>query len=170
MLVMSIAAYAGHLELSPGFAWIGSMPALIAFSGATLLELGAYYIPWLDNLLDTIATPAAVVAGIVVTASMVTDVSPFLRWTLAVIAGGGIAGAVQSTTAVVRAASTGTTFGILNPVIASMEFLGAIVVSIASVLAPMLALGLAAAMVAVIAFGFRSVFRAWKQDRSPVSA
>ena len=106
MLVMSIAVHAGHLEVAPDFAWIGSTPALLAFACATVLEIGGYYIPWLDNLLDTIATPAAIIAGTIVTASMVTDVSPFLRWTLAVIAGGGIAGAVQTTTVLTRAASS----------------------------------------------------------------
>ena len=92
LLVMSIAVHGGHLQVSQGMSWIGSTPALIAFSIATALEIGGYYVPWVDNFLDTVATPAAIVAGTIVTASMVTDVSPFLRWTLAVIAGGGIAG------------------------------------------------------------------------------
>src|SRR6266480_1903126 len=85
LLVMSIAALSGHLSLAHGFEWIGSYPALIAFSVATCLEIAGYYIPWLDHLLDTIATPAAIVAGTIVTASIVTDVSPFLKWTLAII-------------------------------------------------------------------------------------
>src|SRR5215475_13958065 len=88
LLAMSIAALSGHLTLAQGFAWIGSYPTLIAFSVATCLEIAGYYIPWVDHLLDTIATPAAIIAGTIVTASMVTDVSPFLKWTLAVIAGG----------------------------------------------------------------------------------
>src|ERR1043166_10324473 len=87
LLVMSIASLSGHLTLAPGFQWIGTYPALVTFSAATIAEIAGYYIPWVDHLLDTIATPAAIVAGIVVTASCVTDVSPFLRWTLAAIAG-----------------------------------------------------------------------------------
>src|SRR5919106_151727 len=77
LLVMSIAANSGHLSLAPGFQWIASNEALVAFLIATCLEVGAYYIPWVDNLLDTIATPAAIVAGTIITASMVTNVSPF---------------------------------------------------------------------------------------------
>src|SRR6516162_6641024 len=80
LLVMSIANLSGNLTLAHGFEWIGTYPALITFSVATALEIGGYYIPWLDHLLDTIATPAAIVAGTVVTASMVTDLSPFLKW------------------------------------------------------------------------------------------
>src|SRR5512140_367408 len=93
-LVLSVAALSGHLHLAPGFQWIGTWPALTAFAVATALEIAGYYIPWVDNLLDTAATPIAIVAGVVMTASCITDVSPFLKWTLAVIAGGGAAGLV----------------------------------------------------------------------------
>src|SRR3974377_1629839 len=88
LLVMSIASLSGHLTLAHGFDWIGTYPALIAFSVATALEIAGYYIPWVDHLLDTLATPAAVVAGTVVTASMVGGMSPLLKLTLAVLAGG----------------------------------------------------------------------------------
>src|SRR6185295_4959510 len=96
----------------PSFQWIGSDIALWTFAVATVLEIGAYYIPWLDHALDVAATPAAVIAGTIVMASMVGDMSPFLKWTLAVIAGGGAAGLVQGATVVARGASTATTGGI----------------------------------------------------------
>src|SRR6266478_8524849 len=108
LLVMSIAALCGHLTLAHGFEWIGTYPAVVAFAVATCLEIAGYYIPWVDHLLDTIATPAALVAGTLVTASAVTDISPFLKWTLAVIAGGGSAGLVQGATVIMRGASTVT--------------------------------------------------------------
>src|SRR2546430_1436977 len=92
MLIMSIASLSGHLSLAHGFEWIGSYPALVSFSVATCLEIAGYYVPWLDHLLDTMATPAAIVAGTIVTASMATEVSPLLKWSLAIIAGGGLAG------------------------------------------------------------------------------
>ena len=139
MLVMNIAALSGHLTLAHGFEWLGSYPATIAFSIATALEIAGYYIPWLDHLLDTIATPAAVVAGTIVTASMVTDMSPFLRWTLAVIAGGGAAGLVQSTTVVARGASAVTTGGLGNPVVATAELGGSLITSLLTLVAPVLA-------------------------------
>ena len=139
LLVMSIAAAAGHLQLSEGFAWIGTWPALVAFAVATTLEIAAYYIPWLDNLLDTVATPAAVVAGVIVVAACVTDMSPYLKWTLAVIAGGGAAGAVQALTVTGRAASTATTGGAANPVVSTVEAGSAAALSTVSVLVPVLA-------------------------------
>src|SRR5438876_5727222 len=112
LLVMSIAALSGHLTLAHGFEWIGSYPALVAFSVATCLEIAGYYVPWVDHLLDSVSTPAAVVAGTVITASMVTDVSPFLKWSLAAIAGGGAAGLIQGTTVLARGASTVGTGGL----------------------------------------------------------
>ncbi|PYQ56518.1 MAG: DUF4126 domain-containing protein, partial [Acidobacteria bacterium] len=56
LLIMSLASRAGvgHLALGPGFAWIGSTPALLSFAVATVLEIAGYYIPWVDNLLDTV--------------------------------------------------------------------------------------------------------------------
>lgn len=138
--IISVAAMSGHLNLAPGFDWIGTYPALIAFGTATLLEILAYYIPWVDNLLDSVSTPVAVVAGVIITASVVGDVSPWLRWSLAVIAGGGIAGIVQSGTVLLRGASSMTTGGLGNVVVSSAELLGSVLTSILALLFPLIAL------------------------------
>lgn len=150
LLVMSIAALSGHLHLAHGFEWVGTYPALIAFSVATALEITGYYIPWLDHLLDTVATPAAVVAGTVVTASMVSDMSPFMHWTLAVIAGGGAAGLVQGTTVTTRGASLMTTGGLANPVVSTLELAGSVVTSILSLFVPVLVVGLLGVFLLVV--------------------
>lgn len=139
LLAMSIAANTGHLSLAGGFDWIGSRPALMAFGVATVLEVLAYYVPWLDNLLDTAAVPIAVVAGIVVTASVVTDVSPLLRWTLAAVAGGGAAGTTQSLTTLTRSLSSVTTGGFGNPLVATAEAGSSLVLSALSLIAPLIA-------------------------------
>lgn len=141
-LVISIASLSGHLTLAPGFEWIGTHYALAAFAVATVLEILAYYVPWLDNLLDTIATPAAVVAGTVVAASVVADVSPFLRWTLAVVAGGGVAGAVQAATVALRGVSSLATGGVANPIVSTGELGGSVVTSVLAVVLPVLAVAL----------------------------
>ena len=150
MLVMSIATLSGHLQLAPGFQWLGSYPALITLSVATALEIAGYYIPWVDHFLDTIATPAAVVAGTVVSASVVAGMSPFLRWTLAAIAGGGAASVVQATTVVTRGASTATTGGLGNPVVATIELGGAVLLSVLALLAPVAAVALLAGVLFVL--------------------
>ncbi len=138
-LVMSVAALSGHLSLGEGWSWIGSYPALIVFAIASIVEIAAYYIPWLDNLLDTITTPAAVVAGAVLTAASITDLSPLLTWTLAIIAGGGTAAVVQSGTVVVRGLSTTTTLGLGNFTVATGELVGSVAASVLAVVLPLLA-------------------------------
>ena len=138
-LAISVAALAGQLKLAPDFAWLGSWPALIIFGVATVLEIVAYYVPWLDHVLDVAATPAAIVAGIVVTASVVTDMHPVLRWSLAAIAGGGIAALVQLATVALRRASTYATAGLAHPLAATVETGGSVVMSVLSVLLPFVA-------------------------------
>lgn len=135
-LVLSVASMSGHVTLAEGFQWIATPYALTAFAVATALEIAAYYVPWIDNLLDAVATPAAVVAGIVITASVVGDVSPLLRWSLAVIAGGGVAGVVQTATVALRGASSVTTGGLGNPVVSTGELGGSVVTSVLAVLLP----------------------------------
>jgi hypothetical protein len=138
LLGMSIANMAGHLTLSSGFEWIGSWPALIAFATATVIEIGAYYVPWIDNIMDAAAIPVAAVAGMIVTASQVGDMSPFLKWTLAVIAGGGVGLTVQGGTVAIRAASSATTGGLGNFGFSTLELIAAVVLTVLAVVLPLL--------------------------------
>lgn len=140
LLGMSIAFHAGALEFAPGFAWIGTWPATIAFGIAMVLEIAAYYIPWLDNLLDTIATPAAIVAGTIATASIVTDVTPFFRWSLAIIAGGGAAALIQGASVTLRGVSTASTAGLANPAVSTGELVASVIGTVLSILAPYVAI------------------------------
>jgi hypothetical protein len=140
MLVASAAAYTGHLPLSENFAWLGTLPALMLLGVAAVMEILAYYIPGVDNLLDTLATPAAFVAGTVVAAAVMTDLPPMVKWAAAIIAGGGVAGVTQSVTALVRAKSTIFTGGLGNPAVATAEFGGSLLVSLLALAAPVLTL------------------------------
>ncbi len=144
LLLLSIAALTGHVNLAKGFAWIGTYPALITFAVATVAEILGYYIPWVDHLLDTMATPAAVVAGIVVTASQLTGMDPYLQWILAAIAGGGVAALVQTGTVATRATSTATTGGLGNPIVATFELILSLFFSLVAMIVPWLALVLIA--------------------------
>jgi hypothetical protein len=142
MLVASTAAYTGHLPLSENFAWLGTPLALIMLGVAALVEIVAYYIPGVDNLLDALAAPAALVAGTVVSAAVMTDVPPMVKWTAAIVAGGGAAGLTHGLTSLVRAKSTVFTGGIGNSVVATAEFIGALVVPLLALAAPLIALAL----------------------------
>ena len=155
-LIAGLAARTGHLTLGPSFTWMASTPALVALAVATVVEVGAYFIPWLDHALDVLATPAAVVAGAVMTASVVTGLDPMLRWTLALIAGGGIAGTVQALTVGTRKVSLLTTGGLANPAVAAAELGGAVGLALLAVAVPLLAFAL---IVWALFFGVRFLIR-----------
>lgn len=140
LLVMNLAVLSGLLHLPEGFAWIGSTYATIAFASAAVMEVLGYYIPGVDHLLDIIATPAAVIAGTITTASMSMEISPFLKWTLALIAGGGIAGLVQGSTVALRAKSAVATAGTGNSLVATLELVGAVVVAVLAIILPVVCL------------------------------
>ena len=142
MLIVSGAAYSGHLPLDSSFAWLGTLPALIMLCVAALAEILAYYIPIIDNLLDSLTTPSAFVAGTIVSAAVMVDVQPMVKWTAAVIAGGGIAGLTQAATGVLRAHSTVLTGGLGNSVIATGEFGSALLISFLALAAPAVAIAL----------------------------
>jgi hypothetical protein len=149
--IMSLAALSGHLTLTEGWQWIGSYPALVVFATATGLEIAAYYIPWLDNLLDSIATPAAIVAGSVAAAAAITGMSPMLTWVVAIIAGGGAAAGVQGATVLARGASSVMTMGVGNPVVATGELAGSIMTALAAIAVPLITLlGLGVVAIVVV--------------------
>lgn len=149
LLLTGLAARLGYIRLTSGMAWLDSDPALVALATATVLEIGAYYVPWLDHVLDAAATPAAITAGVIATAAVTPELPPLLRWTLAIVAGGGAAGVVHAGTALVRLHSSALTLGVGNPVVATGELAGAVILSGLALLAPVLA---AAVGIAVLVF------------------
>lgn len=169
LLVLSIAAHAGSVALAPSLAWIGSQEAVIAFACATVLEVVAYKVPWLDHFLDVAASPAAVVAGTIVSASQIGaigGVSPLIQWSCALIAGGGIAGLMQTATVGTRAISTMATAGTANPIISAGQSVLSVAMSLLSIVLPILA---AIAVVIFVAIMGLVVWR-WRAKRRRVVA
>jgi hypothetical protein len=143
LLVMGAAARFGHFDPSPGFAWLATTPALIAFGVATVVEIAAMHVPWLDHGLDIVAAPLAVAAGAVTMAGALGDVSPLLRWSFALVAGGGTAGLFHGLNGLFRAGTAVTTAGFGNPVFATLETSGAFALAVGAVLVPVAGLVLA---------------------------
>ncbi len=140
LLIASAATKLGIIDTVIHFEWLSGWPALIGLSVATAFEIGAYYIPWLDNLLDTLATPASVVAGTLLSASFLHIDNPVLHWGLGVMLGGGSAGIIQAGTTLLRLGSTTTTGGLANPVVATGENVASFGFSILTVLLPLVAI------------------------------
>jgi hypothetical protein len=147
LLVASVGAYTGHLQLSDSFMWLGTLPAVITLSVAAVVEVAGYYIPGVDHLLDVVMTPAAFVAGALVSAAVIVDLPPLVKWITAIIAGGGTAAVTQSITALLRVKSTATTAGLANPVVASAELGGSLGISVLAIALPLVALVVVVALV-----------------------
>ena len=163
LLLTSLAARYGYLTLTPGMSWIASDAAFIAFLTAAIVEVAAYYVPWLDNLADTLAAPAAITAGIIEMAAVTPDLPPLLRWTIAIVAGGGIAGFAQLGTALLRLKSSALTAGAGNPIVATGELFGSLALAALALLAPLIA---AAGALILLVFIARRLIRR-RARRSP---
>ena len=149
-LMMGVGSRLDVYNLEGSFVWVDDTWAIAIFAVATLLEIGGYFIPWIDNLLDAVATPAAIIGGIFVTsASLEGELDPSAQWTLSVIAGGSVSGVIQLGTVATRAISTGTTGGLANPIISLLE-------AVASILCILISLFLVAIIPIVI------IFLTWK--------
>ena len=145
-LMMGVGSRLDLYKLEGSFVWVDDTWAIAIFAVATLLEIGGYFIPWIDNLLDAVATPAAIIGGIFVTsASLEGELDPSAQWTLSVIAGGSVSGVIQLGTVATRAISTGTTGGLANPIISLLE-------AVASILCILISLFLVAIIPIVIIF------------------
>ncbi|MDT7827293.1 DUF4126 domain-containing protein [Pricia sp. S334] len=158
LFALSLASYFGFWELNESWQWIGSLAAIIVLGVATAVEIFAYFIPWVDNLLDSFAVPLAAIAGTAVMVSTVADLDPVVTWSLAIIAGGGTATAIKGANAAGRMTSTATTGGLANPVVSTLETGTAAVVTTASIFAPVFA----AILVIIILF---IIFRIYRKIR-----
>jgi hypothetical protein len=160
LLVLGVAARLEWLPLSAGFQWLSSWPAIIALAVAAVLEIGAYYIPLIDNFLDLLAGPLAVMAGIVTTAAVITDLPPLVRWSVAIVAGGGTAGVVQTVMSVVRLKSTTLTAGFGNFIVSTFELVASFAASLIAILAPVIAI--------FVVIGILVLFLALTRNRASV--
>ena len=159
LFAVSLASYLGWIPTNDNFQWLSGLPTLIVTGVATLVEILAYYIPVVDNFLDTVTVPLATVAGSVLFASQFIELGTFPQWALAIIAGGGTAATIAAGFAGTRAASTATTAGIGNNVIATTETAGAGLMSVLSIFLPVIAFIIALALlIFVIIFG-RKIWR-----------
>lgn len=150
MFAVSLASYMGWIPMNDHFMWLAGLPTLITTGIATIVEVLAYYIPYVDHLLDTISVPLATVAGSVLFASQFADLGTFPTWALALIAGGGTAAAISSGFAGTRAASTATTGGLGNSVVATTETAGAGIMVVLALVAPIIAVIIAIALVVIV--------------------
>ena len=153
LLVSNVASHLGYIHFGAGYEWMASWPAFAVFISATIIEIGAYYIPWLDNALDTIAIPLASVAGTLLTVSFISGMDPMVHWTLGIILGGGSAAIIKAGASVARLKSSALTAGFANWIVATLENISSFILSVLTILIPVV-MGIFA-LVIISYFGFR---------------
>jgi len=136
LLVTNIFSLAGWVHLSGGFEWMGTWIAFAIFLSATIIEIGAYYIPWLDNALDTVAVPLAAVAGTLLSVSFIADFPPAVQWAIGIIAGGGTAAIIKTAAGAVRLGSSAASAGFTNWIVATLEHIASFIMSGLSFIIP----------------------------------
>lgn len=166
LLITSIGSLFGWVHLSHGFEWMGSWPAFVIFLTATIAEIGAYYIPWLDNILDTVSVPLATAAGTLLSVSFMTELPPMVQWTLGIIVGGGTAAIIKTAAGATRLGSSASTGGFTNWIVATVEHIASFIMSILSYLLPVIM-----GITAVLIFGY-SIYRInlWRKKRKKQSS
>lgn len=160
IFLISLGSYLGWFPLAESFSWMSGLPVVIGTGVAMVLEIAAYYLPFIDNLLDSITVPLATVAGTVLVAGQFTEINSFVQWALALIAGGGTAATISSAMAGTRALSASTTAGIANPIVSTVETIFSTIMSFIAIFLPVLAILLVAILLFVT---FKFSKKIWKK-------
>ena len=134
------------------FEFFTSTLAIVVLGIATIAEFVGFYAPWVDNALDSIATPAAIVAGVSMTAIVLEGSDPVVQWAVAIIAGGGVAATIQAATVTTRSLSSTFTFGLGNSTVATGENVASIALTLIAILIPFIS---AFVVILVVALLFR---------------
>jgi Domain of unknown function (DUF4126) len=156
LLVSNLAVKFGAISITPDFAWMASHTATGILSVACVAEIASYYVTYIDNLLDSIALPASVIAGTLLTSQFLPIDDPAIKWGLGLLAGGGVAGTIQSSTTLLRLASTKFTGGFGNAFISSFENFASVIVTILAIWLPII-MGVSALLLSI--FLLKKVFK-----------
>jgi len=169
MFAVSLSSYLQWIPMNEHFEWLAGLPTLIITGIATVVEILAYYIPFVDHLLDTISVPMATVAGSILFASQFADLGTFPQWALGLIAGGGTAATISSGFAGLRAASTATTGGLGNSVVGTTETAGAGIMAFLAIAAPVIAAVFAIAIIIAVIFFGRKAWRKFRKRKNVIN-
>jgi len=168
LFAVSLASYLHWIPMNDQFEWLAGLPTLITTGIATIAEILAYYIPFIDHLLDTLSVPLATIAGSILFASQFADFGTFPQWALAIIAGGGTAATISSGFAGIRAASTATTGGLGNSIVGTTETAGAGIMSVLAMAVPVIAAILAVILVIMVIVVGRKAWQKLKRSKQTI--
>lgn len=136
VLALSLAVHFHALAAPAALGWLASDVTLAVAAVFTLADLLADKIPWVDHLLHLVHTGLAPVAGGVAVAAV--DPSAGGTVPLLMLLGAGNALGVHGLKSATRAGSSAVSLGMLNPVVSVIEDVFALVLLVASFVAPVL--------------------------------
>ncbi len=161
-LLIGIFTRAELVTVSDSWQWFSSDWAIALFATAALFEIFAYLIPWLDNLLDSLATPLAITTGTIMTCASIDGIDPSLQWILAVITGVGLTGSIQISTVVIRGLSTASTGGLGNPIFTIVEDILSVLLILSASFLPILNL----VLVIIIVLSMRGLINQLRKKKN----
>ena len=132
------------------FEFFTSTLAIVVLGIATVAEFAGFYAPWIDNALDTVATPASILAGVAMTAIVLEGTDPIIQWVVAIVAGGGVAATIQSATVATRSLSSTFTFGLGNSAVATGENVASVALTLIAILIPFISAFVVILLVALL--------------------
>ena len=142
------------VQLDTSWNWIGNDWVVAVLFLAAIIEIFGNLIPWVDNLLDILATPASIMAGTILSASCLSDISPGLQWILSVTSGVLITGGFQLSTISLRGMSTFLTGGLANPIFSIIEDLISLGITLTIIFSPIIGI----IVIFLIAFLLRKIY------------
>lgn len=140
LFFVSLASYFNWMPLQDNWQWVRSLHALIVLGIAMVFEILSYYIPFVDNIMDSIAIPLSAIAGTLLFSSQFAESNDIIKWGLSIIAGGGTAATVSTALSGIRLASSASTAGIGNPLVSTVENTGATLMSVLAIFVPIIAI------------------------------
>lgn len=158
LLVVGLLARFGLLTLAAPFDALMSDVALGGLLLLSAVEVVSDKVPGWDSVVQTVQWPLAAAAGAILFASqtsVVSEVTPGLAILVGLLTSGG----VHAVRAAARPLVTAGTFGVGNPVVSMVEDLFAVLLTVLSIIAPVLALVLLALLVLVLAGAARWLVR-----------
>lgn len=166
LFVLGAGARLGLVDLGDAFQWLAHTPALLALGIGVILELLADKIPFVNHVLDWLATPLRALAGMLVLAAAIVDLPTWVVALLAIIIGGGVALAVSVTKSGIRKTSSAVTAGASTPVHSFVEDVVCLLSTVFSLVFWIVALVIAAGALLLFGVSARAVCQRLRTKRA----
>lgn len=140
LLLLAVAArfQLFGIDLNSHVGWLGSNAAIATLAVATLVELAADKVPFLDHALSAIGTVTRPLAAVLAAGSVFAGVDPVVAAVAGIIIGAPTALAFHAAQTGTRVASTATTGGLANPVVSVVEDVLAFATALIAIALPLL--------------------------------